>query len=82
MYQRAAPIETAREVYSLEETLAKFGYGRTQGSALVRQGKFPVKPIKIGRRYLFPKVVVDAVLQGTRDAESESLRSSGDASYR
>lgn len=67
----SSPSHTAtqRETYTLEEFRAKLGLSRTVAYELARTDTLPVKAIRVGRRYLFPKARVDALLAGEEKAE-------------
>lgn len=49
-------------MYSMIETASLFGIGYTTLNEAVKAGTFPVVPLKIGRRYLFPKTDVHKLL--------------------
>lgn len=49
-------------VYSMNEVAGLFGIGYTTLWTQLQAGTFPVKPIKIGRVWRFPKTEVDRLL--------------------
>ena len=51
-----------REVYSLSEFAKLCGSSYTVFHQLAQAGALPVQPIRIGRRYLFAKSAVHALL--------------------
>ncbi len=53
-----------RETYTLHEFATKLGLSRTVAYELARTDALPVKAIRLGRRYLYPKTRVDALLAG------------------
>lgn len=48
--------------YTMNETASLFGLGYTTVWSAVQEGTFPITPLKFGRQYRFPKVVVDRML--------------------
>ncbi len=50
-------------MYSMIETASLFSIGYTTLNEAVRAGTFPITPVKIGRRYLFPKAAVHKLLE-------------------
>ncbi len=52
----------APEVYSLAELCGLLKVSYTTGHMLAQAGTLPVKPIRIGRQYLFPKSEVNKLL--------------------
>jgi len=50
------------DTISVEDAAARMGVGRNQMYAAVREGKIP--SIKIGRRWLIPRLALDRLLSG------------------
>lgn len=49
-------------MYSMNETASLFGIGYTTLWEMVQAASFPVKPVRIGRQYKFPKATVNQLL--------------------
>lgn len=49
---------------SVEEAAAMLGIGRSKAYESVRDGSFPIRPIKIGVRYLIPRGPLERLLAG------------------
>jgi len=49
-------------MYSMNDVASLFGLGYTTLWVMVRDGSFPVEPIKLGRQYKFSKRAVDRML--------------------
>ncbi len=50
------------QVYTLAEFCGLLGISYTTGHLQAQAGTLPVKPVKIGRQYLFPKAAVHRLL--------------------
>lgn len=59
-------------MYSMSDVAGLFGLGYTTVWTAVKSGTFPVKPVKIGRVWKFPKVHVDRVLGLDTDADTDA----------
>lgn len=51
-----------RATYSLAEFAALLGIGYTSAHERAQDGTLPVMPLRVGRRYLFPKATVHRML--------------------
>jgi Helix-turn-helix domain len=51
-------------ITDLETASAILGIGRTKASELARNSEFPVKILRIGRRYVVPVPALMALLEG------------------
>jgi excisionase family DNA binding protein len=51
-----------RQAYSAEEFRTLFGIPRSTFQELLKRGELPVKPIRMGGTWRFPKPVVDRML--------------------
>jgi predicted DNA-binding transcriptional regulator AlpA len=49
-------------MYSMSDVAGLFGLGYTTVWTQVQDGTFPVKPVKVGRVWRFPKNQIDRVL--------------------
>ena len=49
-------------VYSMNETAKLFGFGYSRFRELVHEGRAPVEPIRVGRKIVFSRAKVDALL--------------------
>lgn len=54
--------DLARATYTLAEFAALLGVSYTQAHERAQAGTLPVAPIRVGRKYLFPRRVVDRLL--------------------
>jgi excisionase family DNA binding protein len=54
------PVE--RAVYDFAEVCTLFGIPRSTAQELLKRGELPVKPIRIGGKWRFPKAAVDRLL--------------------
>lgn len=68
---KRSALESA--TYSLAEFAALLGIAYTSAHAAAQAGALPVTPLRVGRRYLFPKTAVHRVL-GIAGAMSEERR--------
>jgi excisionase family DNA binding protein len=59
---RSKHADLPRATYTLAEYAAIFGVSYTTAHEGAKAGTLPVEPIRIGRRYLFPKAQVDRLL--------------------
>lgn len=59
-YPKKSTLEP--EVYSLAEFAALFGLSYTTAHLGAQGGTLPVTPIRLGRKYLFPRSAVHALL--------------------
>lgn len=61
--ERPRAIDRSRAAtYTLAETAALFGISRSALYAMCRERRAPVEPIRLARKLLFPKSIVDAML--------------------
>ena len=51
-----------RATYTLSEFAGLLGRSYTATHEAAQRGELPVKPLRVGRMYLFPKAVVDRLL--------------------
>lgn len=58
------------QTYTMSEVAGLCGIAYTSIWTQVREGTFPVHPIKFGRTYRFPKRAVDRLLDIEQDAEA------------
>lgn len=58
--------------YSLAELAALYDISYTTAHSMAQAGTLPVTPIRIGRKYLFPKAIVDRMLGLDAGAPHES----------
>lgn len=61
-------VDLERATYSLAEFAALLGVSYTQAHERAQAGTLPVTPIRVGRKYLFPRRVVDRLLSIDADA--------------
>ena len=59
-------VHGAKLTYTVAETAARLGIGRTLAWEMVRQGRFPV--IWLGRRCLVPRAALEKFLAATKPA--------------
>ena len=62
------PRQIVRQTYTFAEFCELVGIGRSTAQELLKNGGLPVEPIRVGSRWVFPKVVVDRLL-GLAQAE-------------
>jgi excisionase family DNA binding protein len=53
-----------RDTLSVDELAASWGVSRTTLYALAREGKLPIRPIRIGKSIRFGRVAVERLLAG------------------
>jgi excisionase family DNA binding protein len=56
-----------RQTLTVEEAAKMLGIGRSSAYEAVRKGELPV--IRIGRRYVVPKVAIDRLLSGPQERD-------------
>mgnify|MGYP000908402718 CR=1 FL=1 len=49
---------------TVEEAATMLGIGRNTAYEAVRQGRFPVPVVKIGKRYVIPRLPLERLLAG------------------
>jgi excisionase family DNA binding protein len=69
-HSNATTVE--RAMYTLPEFAVLLGIGYTGTHQMAQTDTLPIRPIRIGRKYLFPKAAVHRLL----GAESEASRGS------
>lgn len=60
--ERQEEVGRSRAVYTADELAVKLGISLWLIYSRVRAGDFPIPPLKVGRRLLWPRAVVDRML--------------------
>ena len=59
-----------RATYTLAEFAGLLGRSYTATHEAAQRGDLPVKPLRVGRMYLFPKAIVDRMLGLDQEGEA------------
>lgn len=59
--------ETGAATLTLDEAARVLGIGRSTAYELVQRGEFPVRVLKVGKRRVVPKVLLERFLLGEGD---------------